>query len=83
MCHVFIVHPSSDGHLGCFHFAFVNRAAKERNGKVSLWYDMESFAYMHMHDVAGLEDDSIFNVLRNLHEISAVPVLVRCSTSNE
>ena len=28
MCHIFFIHPSFDGHLGCFHaLAIVNSAA--------------------------------------------------------
>lgn len=35
-CHVFILHPCVDGHLGCFHLALVNRAAKKMNVNLSL-----------------------------------------------
>lgn len=73
-----IIYPSTGGHLGCFYLAIVNRAERNMNVKVSLWYDVESSAYMSMSGIAGPDGNS-----RNLLKISIMPVLVCCPTSNE
>ena len=38
MCHIFFIHSSVSGHLGCFHvLAIVNRAAKEQKISQFVW----------------------------------------------
>jgi hypothetical protein len=47
MYHIFLIHSSVEGHLGCFHFmAIMNKAAMNIVEQVSLCYGGASFAYM-------------------------------------
>ncbi|KAL6062769.1 hypothetical protein STEG23_038109 [Scotinomys teguina] len=47
MYHIFLIHSSVEGHLGCFQvLAITNNAAMNIVEHVSLWYDWAFFGYM-------------------------------------
>ena len=59
--HIFSIHSSVDGHLGCFHvLAIVNSAAK--NTEVHVSFRIMVFSgYMPRSGIAGLYGSSIFS----------------------
>ena len=61
MCHIFFIHSSVDGHLGCFHvLAIVNKAAMNIVVHVSFWIMVFS-GYMPSSGIAGSYGSSIFS----------------------
>ena len=67
--YVFFIHLSVDKHSGyCHVLANVNRAAMNTGVHVSFWIMVFS-GYMPGSGVVALHDNSIFQVLRNLHPV--------------
>ena len=68
MYNVFLIHPSVEGHLGCFQvLTITNNAAMNIVEQMSLWYDWTSFGYMPKSGIAGFWSRLIPNFLRNRH----------------
>jgi hypothetical protein len=84
MYHIFFIHSSVVGHLGCFQsLATVNNAAANMGVKVALLYsDLYSFKYMPQSGIGGLDDKSIFSFLKNIL-FSTVVALIYISTNSK
>ena len=69
MHHVFLIHSSVDGHLGCFRIlAVVNSAAVNIGVHVSFWI-MFFFGCMPRSGIAGSYGSSISRFLGKLHSV--------------
>ena len=67
--HIFFIHSSINGHLGCFHvLAIVNSAAMNSGTHVSLSI-LVSSGYMLRSGIAGSYGGFIPSFLRNLHTV--------------
>ena len=75
MYHSFLIHSSTNGHLGCFHvLAIINSAEMNIGVHVSL-SDLVSSVCMPSSRIAGSYGSSISRFLRNLYTVLIVAIL--------
>ena len=66
MNHIFCIHSSVEGHLGCFQLvAIINKAVVNIVEHMSLWYCGASFGYMLRSGIAGSSGETTSSFLRN------------------
>ena len=54
MYHIFFIHSLMEGHLDSFQvLAIMNHTVMNIVEQMYLWYDCESFGYMHKSGIAG------------------------------
>ena len=80
--HIFFIHSSVVGELGCFHtLGVVNSSTRNTRIHVLLWIMVYGFLRVYAHvlssEIAGSYGSSIFNFLRNL-EGSGTPLQYSC-----
>ena len=66
--HIFFIHSSVNGHLGCFHAFAVVSSAIHIGVYVSFWITLLS-GYMPRNGIARSYDSCIFSFIRNLYNV--------------
>ena len=69
MCHIFLIHSSIDGQLGCFNVLAILTSAAMNNGIHVSFSILVSLGYTTRSGIAGSYGDYIPRFLRNLHTI--------------
>ena len=68
MYHIFLIHSSVKGHLGCFQvLAMTNKGVMNILEHMSLWHNWASFGYISKSDITGSWRRLFPNFLRNRH----------------
>ena len=66
MCHIFFIHSSVDGHLGCFHVLAVVNSAAGNVGVTYVFLIRVLSGYMPRDEVAGSYGNSALSFLRSI-----------------
>jgi hypothetical protein len=89
MNHIFCIHSSVVGYLGCFHLlSITNKATMNIVEHVSLWHGGASFGYIPKSGTTESSGRYIFNFLRNLqidfpeqfYQFAIPPAMGECSS---
>ena len=68
MCHIFFIHSSVDGHLGCFHFLAALNIGVRASFQITVFIFF-IFGYIPRNRIVGSYSSSSFIFLRNRHAV--------------